>query len=190
MGSDPIKFKEERKMQLFDGRPATAEGREPKEMRVYDLLDSLGISYQRTDHAPATTMEVCVVIDAALGCLICKNLFLCNRQKTSFYLLMMPGEKVFKTKDLSKQLGVARLSFASPEDMLRRLNITPGSVSVLGLMNDRENHVELMIDRELRDSEFFGCHPCINTSSLRLRTKDLLEVIIPAMGHEPHFVTL
>lgn len=175
---------------LYHGRPEDVSDRLEKEIACYELLDSLGVLYDRVDHDFADTIEACEAVEQVLGEKICKNLFLCNRQKTSFYLLMMPGEKVFKTKDLSKQLGVARLSFASPEDMLRLLNITPGSVSVLGLMNDRENRVELMIDRELRDSEFFGCHPCINTSSLRLRTKDLLEVIIPAMGHEPHFVTL
>ena len=168
MGSDPIKFKEERKMQLFDGRPATAEGREPKEMRVYDLLDSLGISYQRTDHAPATTMEVCEVIDAALGCLICKNLFLCNRQQTEFYLLMMPGDKVFKTKELSHQIGSARLSFAKEEQMMEFLEIHPGAVSIMGLMNDTENHVQLLVDEDVLKGEYVGCHPCVTLSLIHI----------------------
>ena len=190
MGSDPIKFKEERKMQLFDGRPATAEGREPKEMRVYDLLDSLGIAYQRTDHAPATTMEVCEVIDAALGCLICKNLFLCNRQQTEFYLLMMPGDKVFKTKELSHQIGSARLSFAKEEQMMEFLEIHPGAVSIMGLMNDTENHVQLLMDRAVAESPLLGCHPCVNTSSLRLRTQDVFDVFLPAVHHDAIIVDL
>ena len=164
--------------------------RQDREIRTYQFLNQLGIPYTSIDHAPAMTMEDCLAIDQQLQVRMCKNLFLCNRQQTQFYLLMMPGDKKFRTKDLSAQLGVSRLSFADEGFLLKYLDIHPGSVSVLGLMNDRENHVELMIDRELRDSEFFGCHPCINTSSLRLRTKDLLEVIIPAMGHEPHFVTL
>ena len=149
-------------MVLYDGRPATAEGREPKEMRVYDLLDSLGIAYQRTDHAPATTMEVCEVIDAALGCLICKNLFLCNRQQTEFYLLMMPGDKVFKTKELSHQIGSARLSFAKEEQMMEFLEIHPGAVSIMGLMNDTENHVQLLVfiqDISCRDQKFAVLDP-------------------------------
>ena len=182
--------KEERNMKLMQGRPADCSGRLEKEIRVYDLLDQLGVSYQRVDHEPAMTMEICAAIDVALEATICKNLLLCNRQCTAFYLLMIPGDKVFKTKDLSKQIGSSRLSFAAPEYMEKYLDITPGSVSVLGLMNDRDNHVQLVIDEDVRKGDFFGCHPCINTSSLRIATKDLLEKIIPAMGHEPIFVEL
>ena len=177
-------------MKLVNGRPADCTGRLEKEVRVYDFLDGLGETYQRVDHEAAMTMEDCGEVDKVLDAAICKNLLLCNRQCTHFYLLMVCGDKPFKTSEFSKQIGSSRLSFAKPEYMEEFLDITPGSLSVLGLMNDRENRVELMSDRELRDSEYFGCHPCINTSSLRLRTKDLLEVIIPAMGHEPHFVTL
>ena len=177
-------------MQLIHGRPETMEGRLPKEVRVYDFLDALGIDYYRVDHAPAMTMEVCAAIDEALEATICKNLLLCNRQGTAFYLLMLPGNKVFKTSVLSKQIGSSRLSFASAEAMEQYLDITPGSVSVMGLMNDKENHVQLLMDKDVLQGEFIGCHPCINTSSLRFRTADLLEKIIPAMGHEPTFVEL
>ena len=177
-------------MVLVDGRPADCTGRLDKEIRSYDLLDKLGVSYQRIDHEAAMTMEACEAIDRVLDATICKNLLLCNRQCTSFYLLMIPGNKVFKTSELSKQIGSSRLSFASPEYMEKFLDITPGSVSVLGLMNDRENHVQLLIDEDVLKGEYFGCHPCINTSSLRLRTADLMEKIIPAMGHEPRLVTL
>ena len=169
---------------LYEGRPADETGRLPREIRTYDLLDRLGIPFQRTDHAPATTMEVCHDIDAVLDVLICKNLFLCNRQETKFYLLMIPDTKVFHTKDLSAQIGSARLSFAKPEYMEKFLDITPGSVSVLGLMNDKEHQVKLLIDEEVLDSEYFGCHPCINTSSLRMRTADLIEKVLPAMEHD------
>ena len=177
-------------MELFEGRPADCSGRQEREVRVYDLLDRLGIAYQRTDHEPAGTMEDCDRIDAVLEVTICKNLFLCNRQKTAFYLLMMPGHKAFRTKDLSAQLGVARLSFGTPEDMLRLLDLTPGSVSVMGLMNDRDNQVQLVIDRDVLTGERVGCHPCLNTSSLRFATSDLLEKVLPAMGHSPILVNL
>ena len=177
-------------MELMKGRPENTEDRLPKEIRVYDFLDSLGIDYQRVDHEEAMTMEVCAAIDEALEATICKNLLLCNRQGTAFYLLMLPGNKVFKTSVLSKQIGSSRLSFASAEAMEQYLDITPGSVSVLGLMNDKENRVQLLIDEDVLQGEFIGCHPCINTSSLRFRTEDLLQKIIPAMGHEPIFVTL
>ena len=177
-------------MVLVEGRPADCAGRLEKEIRSYDLLDSLGVHYQRIDHEAAMTMEACAEIDRVLDATICKNLLLCNRQCTSFYLLMIPGDKVFKTSELSKQIGSSRLSFAKPEYMEQFLDITPGSVSVLGLMNDTENQVQLLIDEDVLKGEFFGCHPCINTSSLRLRTADLMEKIIPAMGHEPRMVTL
>lgn len=175
---------------LQTGRPASDAGRMEKEIRVYDLLDSLQIDYQRVDHEAAMNMEVCEAIDVALQATICKNLFLCNRQETMFYLLMMPGTKKFKTKDLSKQLGVSRLSFASETYMEKFLDITPGSVSVMGLMNDRDHRVQLVIDEDVLAGEYVGCHPCINTSSLRIKTQDLVEKILPAMGHSPIVVHL
>lgn len=168
---------------LFKGRPDSADGRLAKELRCYDLLDSLSVEYYRVDHEPADNMATCEAIDEALGALICKNLFLCNRQQTEFYLLMMPANKPFKTAVLSKQIGSARLSFASPEAMERYLDITPGSVSVLGLMNDHDNAVKLLVDEELFSHEYVGCHPCINTSSLRLRTADVFDRLTDAMRH-------
>ena len=154
-----------------------------KEIKCYDFLDGLGIEYQRVDHDAADTMEICEEIDKSLGAVICKNLFLCNRQQTAFYLLMIPADKVFKTKDISAQIGSSRLSFATAEHMEKYLNITPGSVSVLGLMNDLDNAVTLLIDKDVLNDEYFGCHPCINTSSLKIKTSDLIEKIIPALKH-------
>lgn len=177
-------------MELVFGRPATNEGRLEKEIRCYDLLDSLGVEFQRIDHEAAMTMEACAEIDKVLDATICKNLLLCNRQCTAFYLLMIPGDKVFKTSVLSKEIGSSRLSFAKPEYMLEYLDITPGSVSVLGLMNDQDHRVELLMDEDVLKGEYFGCHPCINTSSLRIKTSDLMEKIIPAMDHPARIVTL
>ena len=177
-------------MKLVHGRPESNTGRLDKEVRVYDFLDALGIPYERVDHAVAMTMEACAAIDEILEATICKNLLLCNRQGTAFYLLMLPGSKAFKTSVLSRQIGSSRLSFASGEAMEQFLDITPGSLSVLGLMNDKENHVQLLIDKDVLQGEYIGCHPCINTTSLRLRTADLVERIIPAMGHEPTYVDL
>ena len=159
-------------------------GRLLKEMAVYELLDKLEIPYLRVDHEAAATVDDCHEVDEALGIHICKNLFLCNRQKTDFYLLMMPGLKKFKTKELSAQLGTARLSFAEAEYMEEFLNITPGSVSVMGLMNDKEHRVRLLIDQELLQDEFVGCHPCVNTASLKIRMKDILEKFLPHVAHD------
>ena len=177
-------------MILEKGTPKNIDERLPKEARVYAFLDSLGIEYKRVDHEPAMTMEACEAIDKALGAAMCKNLFLSNRQETAFYLLLIPGDKPFKTKDLSEQIGSARLSFGDADAMKELLDITPGSLSVLGLINDREGRVKLLIDRDLLDGEHIGCHPCINTSSLRLRTSDLLEKIIPATGRKETAVSL
>ena len=179
-------------MQLVDGRPEISEGRLEKEIRVYDFLDSLGVQYKRIDHEAAMTMEACEEIDRTLGegAAICKNLFLCNRQETDFYLLLIPGEKPFKTEYLSAQIGSSRLSFGKPEYMEKYLDITPGSVSVMGLMNDRENKVRLLIDEDVLKEPHFACHPCINTSSIRFDMKDLTDKIIPAMKHEPTIVKL
>lgn len=175
---------------IYDGRPEDESGRLEKEIKTYDLLDSLNVAYRRTDHAPAMSMDVCDDINKCLGAVMCKNLFLCNRQETDFYLLMMPGSKKFKTKYLSAQLGVARLSFAKEEYMERFLGLTPGSVTVMGLMNDAERRVRLVIDREVLSLEYVGCHPCVNTSSIRFRTKDLLDTVLPALRHEPVIVDL
>ena len=177
-------------MELQNGRPESCMGRLPKEIRCYDLLDRLGVEYQRIDHEAAMTMEACAAIDAALNAVICKNLLLCNRQCTVFYLLMMPGDKNFKTSILSKEIGSSRLSFAAPEYMEKFLDITPGSLSVLGLMNDKENQVQLLIDEDVLKGAYFGCHPCINTSSLRIATRDVMETILPALNHQPQIVTL
>lgn len=177
---------------LEQGSPASCEGRLEKEKRCYALLDSLGLEYWRCDHpdANANTMEDCLVIDAVLEALVCKNLFLCNRQHTQFYLLMMPGDKPFKTKELSGQLGCARLSFAEPEYMEKHLDITPGSVSILGLMNDHDHAVQLVVDEDVLKDEFVGCHPCINTSSLKLKTKDIFGPLLAAMDHDMIVVKL
>ncbi len=193
---------------IYKGRPTDTSGRQQREIRVYDLLDDLKIDYDRLDHDAAMNMEVCDEINAAFGrmtleefkaepdgertshAIICKNLFLCNRQKTKFYLLMIPGDKKFLTKNLSAQINSARLSFAGEEEMLKYLDITPGSVSVLGLMNDHDNAVQLLIDSDVLRSEYVGCHPCINTSSLRMKTRDLTEKILPAIHHSPIIVTL
>ena len=177
-------------MEIFDGRPADTNGRLDREIRTYNLLDKLGIEYKRVDHEKAMTMEACLEVDKTLGTYMCKNLFLCNRQKTQFYLLLMPGDKKFKTKELSAQINSARLSFAEAEDMIKYLDIEPGSVSVMGVMNDKENKVKLLIDEDVLKEDYIGCHPCVNTSSLKIKIDDLMNKFLPATNHEPSTVTL
>lgn len=177
---------------LKKGRPEITDGLEEKEIRCYDFLDNLGVEYYCVDHRdmPADTMEACEAIDVALDCKICKNLFLCNRQKTNFYLLMMPANKPFKTKDLTAQINSARLSFADSEAMLKYLDITPGSVSVLGLMNDADSVVNLLVDKDILNDEYIGCHPCVNTSSMKIKTTDIFDKIISATNHTKTVVEL
>jgi len=177
-------------MDVFNGRPEDIDGRLPREVRVYDFLDKLGIEYQRVDHEHTDTMESCVEVGKTLGITICKNLFLCNRQKTAYYLLLMPGDKKFKTKELSAQIGSARLSFADGEDMVKYLDIEPGSASIMGLMNDTDKNVTLLIDEDVLKEEYFGCHPCMNTSSLKLKTQDVIGKFVPATGHDYRVVHL
>lgn len=172
-------------LELVKGRPLDKKRRLDKEVRCYDLLDKLGIEYERVDHEPAETMEACAKIDEVLApAIICKNLFLCNAQRTKFYLLMIKNDKKFKTKEISKQIGSSRLSFAEPEYMEKYLDITPGSVSILGLMNDVEHNVQLLVDEDVLKGEFFGCHPCINTSSLRMRTEEVFDKFLKEVHHD------
>ncbi|MCQ2413678.1 MAG: prolyl-tRNA synthetase associated domain-containing protein [Clostridia bacterium] len=169
---------------LEKGRPASTDGRQEKEIAVYDFLDKLSVSYERVDHEPAFTMEACEEIDALLSpAAHCKNLFLCNAQKTDFYLLMIRADKKFRTKEISSQIGSSRLSFGPEEYLLEFLNITPGAVSVMGLMNDKAHRVRLLIDRDLLAQDAVGVHPCVNTASLRISVSDLTEKFLPAVDH-------
>ncbi len=174
---------------LYNTKPVDTNRLE-KEMASYALLEKLQIPFQRLDHDPAATIDDCDEIDSLLGIEICKNLFLCNGSKTEFYLLMMPGTKKFNTKDLRDKLGCSRLSFASQDDMEQYLNLSPGSVTILGLMFDHSHKVQLLMDREVAESDYIGCHPCINTSSLKIKTSDILEKFLPHTGHNPLIVSL
>lgn len=178
------------KMILYKGRPTANEGREPREIRVYDYLDNLGIEYYRIDHDPVFSDTECEAVEKVLDNVICKNIFLCNRQKTKFYMLVMPAHKKFNTSRVSHALNSSRLSFGTAEDMLALLDVVPGSVSIMALMNDRENRVQLVIDNELLEHEDFGCHPCKNTSSLRLKRADVFDKFLKSVNHTPIFLTL
>ena len=173
---------------IYTARPT--DKRLPKEERVYDLLERLGVPFERVDHDAVGTIEGCAEIEKLLDIEICKNLFLRNSKGDQYYLLMLPGGKHLVTKDLAKKIVSTRLSFGTPEKMEEYLDITPGSVSVLGLMNDHENNIQLLVDNDIKKWEYFGCHPCINTSSLKIKTADLFSKILPAVGHEPVFVDI
>lgn len=180
------------KMQLEHGRPSDAAERQPRELRVYDLLEQLGIDFWRVDHDAARTMEDCAQADQLLGedTAICKNLFLRNSKGDQYFLLMLPGEKKFRATAVAHQIGSTRLSFADEWKMEEYLDILPGSVSVMGLMNDHDNHVELLIDEDVLKLPYVGCHPCMSTTSMKLATKDLVEKFLPEVHHTPRMVVL
>jgi len=173
---------------IYEGRPE--DRRDPVEQAVYDLLEKLGIGYIRTDHEPLATMAECEGIDKLLGIRMCKNLFLCNSGKTDFYLLLMPGDKKYVTKVVSRQIGSSRLSFAPEEYMTEFLGVKPGAVTVMGLMNDKNHKVKLLIDKDILKDEYIGCHPCVNTSSIRIKMSDILDKFLKSTGHYYSVVSL
>ncbi len=175
---------------LYNGRPTGESARLERERETYDLLEQLGIEFCRVDHDAANTIADCEEIDRILGVRMCKNLFLSNRQGTQFYLLLLPGEKPFVTKDFAKALGIARTSFADAAHMREYLGVDPGAVTVLGLMHDKGHDVRLVIDRAALEGEFLGCHPCVNTSSVRISVSDLVEKFLPHTGHAPTLIDL
>ena len=135
-------------------------------------------------------MEECKEIDQALGTEIRKSIFLCNQKKTSFFLVVMPAEKQLDTGALEKKLGVSHLSFASGELMEKHLGTKPGSASIMGLINDEDEYVQLIMDKEVADEEWFGCNPGINTDHLKLKTQDLLKKFLPRIYHKAKIVEL
>lgn len=173
---------------IFNAKPDN--DRIQVELDTYDLLQNLGIPFTGIDHEVAMTMEDLQAVKKVLDVKVSKNLLLCNTQKTKFYMLIMPGDKRFLTKNLSKQINSARLSFADGTYMEQFLNITPGSLSIFGLIHDKDNNVQLVIDKDVLEHEYFGCHPCINTSTLKIKTSDIMNIFLPLTNHEPIIVEL
>lgn len=174
---------------LCEGRPAP-ELCSAVEGPVYDFLDGLGLEYKVLRHPAAFSIEECNRVRDIVKAPVFKNLFLTNKQQSRFYLLVMPGEKVFKTKYLSAQINSARLSFADENHMMRFLGVTPGSVTPFGLIHDREHNVNLLLDEDLKKYPVFACHPCTNTASVIMRFDDLISKVIPATGHAFQWVSL
>lgn len=172
------------------GKPNNFFSRTDSEKKTYELLEKLGIEFSRADHDPASTVDECGTVDRALEVEMCKNLFLCNRQKTDFYLVMMKGEKHFSSKDFAHKMGIARVSFADENYLREYLDVYPGAVTVLGLANDSEHKVKLVIDKDVAEAEYVGCHPCVNTSSLKIKSKDIFEKLLPYTGHSATILEL
>lgn len=169
---------------------APKKGTNATKDKVFALLDKLHIPYERVENDVVETMEECKEIDQALGTEIRKSIFLCNQKKTSFFLVVMPAEKQLDTGALEKKLGVSHLSFASGELMEKHLGTKPGSASIMGLINDEDEYVQLIMDKEVADEEWFGCNPGINTDHLKIKTQDLLKKFLPRIYHKAKIVEL
>lgn len=169
---------------------APTDERIATEKKVYELLAKLKIPYERVDNEVVETMEECEEIDRALGAEIRKSIFLCNKKKTSFFLVVVPAKKALDTSALEKKIGVSHLSFASGELMEEHLGTKPGSASVMGLINDEDDYVQLIIDKEVAEDEWFGCNPGINTSHLKMKTSDLLNKFLPQIRHKAKVIDL
>lgn len=152
---------------------------------VCSYLDNLGINYKKIEHSPAATMEECKKIEEILDNAICKNLLLRTTNGSAYYLLILRNDKQFVTSRISKLLGSSRLSFASGEEMESLLNTTPGSLSILSLIFDKEKKIKLAVDRDAVENEFFCCHPCDNTATLKIKASDITDIFIPSLEIKP-----
>lgn len=173
---------------IYTSRPT--DKRSETEELVYDVLEKLNISFHRTDHSPAATIHECKKIEKYLDVSICKNLFLTNNKKDIFCLLLICGDKKFESGKVSRQVGSSRLSFASDAELMQFLGITSGSVSIFGIINDTDNKVRVAIDSDLLKQEFIGCHPCKNTTTLKIKTCDIMEKFIPYARHNTFIINL
>ncbi len=160
------------------------------EKEVYGKLNELNISFDRVDNDVVESMEECLEIDKKLGTEIRKTIIVCNEKKTQFYLIVLPSEKRFDSKEFRNKMECSRVSFAKVEDMERVLGVLPGSATVMSVIKDNDNIVQVVIDKEVADEEFFGCNTGANTRHIKIKTKDLIDVILPNLNHEPKIIEL
>ncbi len=152
---------------------------------VCNYLNSISVDYKIIEHSPAATIEECKKIEEILNDTICKNLLLRTTNGSAYYLLILRNDKQFITSRISKLLGSSRLSFASGEEMEILLNTLPGSLSILSLIFDKDKKMKLAIDKDVIENEFFCCHPCDNSATLKIKTTDILNVYLPSLGISP-----
>ena len=157
---------------------------------VYNTLEALEIPFERVDTDEAITMEDCVEIGKKLDTSIVKTLFLCNRQKTNFYLFVTTEDKPFVTKDFSRALEISRVSFASPEMLFDMLGTKVGSATALSCVFDKENKVKIILDKDAVSSEWYGCSDGTTTGYMKLKTEDLINKYLPFSNHIPTIIEI
>jgi Ala-tRNA(Pro) deacylase len=152
--------------------------------RVFGALNDLHIPFQRVDTDEAITMDDCVMIDQRLQMKMVKTLFLCNRQQTEFYLFITCGDKSFRSKDFSHALGISRVSFAPAEMLLTMLHTHVGAATVLSMLEDDDNRVKVVMDKDVTAEEWYGCSDGTTTGYMKLRTDDVMNVFLPFVHHQ------
>lgn len=169
---------------------APLEERSSLEMKTYQILDKLNIKYERIDHEAVSSMEECVEVNKKLKVEIRKNIFLCNSKKTTFFLFVLPANKPFDTKKFCQKLGLSHVSFANEEYMEKYLGTKPGSATIMGLLCDEDDYVQVILDKEIIEEEYFGCNPGQNTSHIKIKTEDLLKKFLPYVKHRPKIIEM
>lgn len=153
---------------------------------ILSFLNQNGIPYAYYEHEPAMTIESCLQLPfAGEDVAFCKNIFLCNRQKTVFYLMVLCPDTAFRTAVVSKALGVSRLSFAPNESLAELLHLTSGSVSPLALLYDPEKKITLVCEKAIQGREKIAFHPCDNSATLVFDQDVFWHQVLPALGVQP-----
>lgn len=161
----------------------------PNQQEIIAFLDSLAITYEYHNHPKAHTIDACLALPFITeDVTICKNLFLCNRQQTQYYLLLLKPDTVFRTSAVSKALGSSRLSFAPEDSLPRLLNLTSGSVSPFGLLYDHEHKIMLAAEEAVTDTPRIAFHPCDNSATVILTQEDFWKTVLPALDVCPRMI--
>ncbi len=173
---------------VFDGAPEDKRGE--LETKVYAEFKELGIDFKRVDNDEAISMEECVEISNTWGAEIRRTVVVCNRQTTNYYLVVMPADKRFDTKTFAHNMECARVSFASEEDMIKILGVSHGNASVVSILNDKDNMVQVVLDKDVADDEYFACNVGINTTHIMFKTDDLINKFLVKEEHNPKIIEL
>lgn len=160
-----------------------SEYKTPLQEMTYKFLSENNIEFSRVDNDEAVTMEDCIEIDKALDMKTVKTLFLCNRQKTQFYLFVTEGDKPFVTKDFSSALGISRVSFASAEMLDEIIGTKVGATTIFGVLREQAQEVRVVFDKAVCESEWFGCSDGTTSCYMKLKTDDILNKLLPSSGH-------
>jgi len=152
---------------------------------IYEALEELKIPFDRVENDFMISMEDCEAVNKKMNTRMAKNLFLCNRQKTEFYLFITKDNKHFNTKIFSKAMGISRVSFAPEETLTEYLGTKIGATTIFSLVYDKDCKVHLVIDKDVLEEKFHACNDGTNNAHIKITTKDLMEKYLKYTKHEP-----